>query len=168
GAATRFGSDKTRYEVGGVALLDRVLRAVADAYDLLVVGERRATAVPVTWLREDPPGSGPANAVVAALPRVRAPRVVLLAGDLPFVDASTVRRLLAAGGDGGVLTDADGRRQYLCSAVRTDALVSAAGGTDWAGHSMRALLAPLDLRPCGARGREAHDVDTPEDVPSDP
>lgn len=166
GAASRFGSDKTQFPLGGVRLLDRVLRAVRDAADLIVVGDERPTATPVTWVREDPPGSGPANSVVAALPRVRTERVVLLAGDLPFVEPRTVRRLLSANG-GGVLVDADGNEQYLCSAVRTADLQSAADGGQWSQRSVRALLAPLDLQPVRAVGREAHDVDTPDDVPSD-
>lgn len=168
GTSSRFGSDKLAVRVAGSTLLERVLAAVASATQVVVVGERRPVQVAVTWTREDPPGSGPAAAVVAALPLVRTDRVVLLAADQPFVDETTVARLLRAARPGAVLVDGTGRRQYLCSAFVTADLRAAAGSADWTDRSVRALLSAIELVPVRAEGREAHDVDTPDDVPSGP
>jgi len=169
GAATRFGADKTRAALEGVPLLDRVLAAVTDADSTIVVADPRPVPSEVLWVREDPAGSGPANAVVAALDHIRAPLVVLLAADLPYVTTGTVGRLLAAADaaglvEGAVLRDPTGRLQYLCVAARTDALRAAAAGRGWADASMRQLLSPLTLVPVDAHGREAFDVDEPGDL----
>lgn len=97
GSARRLGgADKPGVRVGGRALLDRVLAACADAADTVVVAEPRATARPVRWAREDPPGGGPLAALDAGLRHTTAPYVVVLSADLPFLDEKTVRRLLDA------------------------------------------------------------------------
>jgi molybdopterin-guanine dinucleotide biosynthesis protein A len=181
GSSTRLGADKTRLTIGGTSLLDRVLAAVPDADRVIVVGDERRTVRPVKWLREDPPGSGPAAAVVAGLAEVRADLVVVLAGDLAMVDAGTVGRLLdALGGpddaagdtygpagapDGALLTDQDGRRQHLTGAHRTAALRRAAAAREsWTNAAMHLLLAPLSISAVVPHGNEAHDVDTPADL----
>ncbi|WP_370617144.1 molybdenum cofactor guanylyltransferase [Mumia qirimensis] len=172
GEARRFGADKLGVVVDGVRLLDRVLASVADAQRCVVVGPERETVVPVVWTREDPPGSGPANAVVAGLRGCEAPYAVLLAGDLPYVAATTVVRLLSAldadpTADGVMLVDESGRDQLLCSAWRREALGRAvATRPDWTGGSVRRLIAPLTTRRLTAEGREARDIDRPEDLPS--
>lgn len=174
GEARRFGADKLAVPVDGVPLLDRALAAVAGARRRVVVGPPRTTADDaVTWTREDPPGAGPAAAVVAGLRVCTASYVVLLAGDLPYVGAPAVTRLLAAlaagpAVDGAHLVDADGRAQHLCSAWRRDSLVRAvAARDDWTDAPVRRLLAPLDVRAVSTEGREARDIDRPEDLPSE-
>ncbi|MDO9379911.1 MAG: NTP transferase domain-containing protein [Nocardioidaceae bacterium] len=172
GASRRFGSDKTRVVLDGLTLLDHVLAATAAAARTVVVGDERPLAGgrEVTWVREDPPGSGPAQAVVAALEHLTAPRVVLLAADLPHLAPATVRRLLdAAQHRPASLVDAGGRVQHLCTVIGTDRLREvAARRPTWAGGSMKALLAPLRVVLVPAVGEEAHDVDEPHDVPSAP
>ena len=96
GASTRMrGTDKAGLDVGGIALLDRVLSAVADAQHVVVVGPRRPTAWPVTFTIEEPAGSGPAAAIVHGLSLIEAPMVVVLAADLPFA-ATAVPKLIDA------------------------------------------------------------------------
>jgi molybdopterin-guanine dinucleotide biosynthesis protein A len=166
------GADKTRLQVEGVPLLDRVLTAVADAKHRVVVGKPRPVAVPVRWAREEPTGGGPAAAVVAGLELVAAPIVVLLAGDLPRLAGATVRRLLdattaGAGADpfdGAILVDSGGRRQHLTCAVDTAALRRAARSRPtWHDAAMHELLADLRLRPVPVQGRETDDIDTAGD-----
>lgn len=173
GGSTRLGTDKTRLRIGGVPVLERVLSAVADAEQRFVVGaeQRDLSAGPLRWLREDPPGSGPANGVACAAPGLRAGVVVILAGDLPYVDAGTVGRLLTATDTAvaAVLRDAGGREQWLCAAVRTTALrETLANRADWADAAMRDLLRPLAPELVDAHGDETHDIDTPDDIPSQP
>jgi len=167
GSGRRFGGDKTAALVDGVPLLDRVLCAVASANRRIVVGSQRPVRSEVIWTREEPAGGGPAAGVVAGLSHVRAPWTVLLAGDLPFVDAGTVGRLLGCG-QGAVLVDAGGRRQQLSVAVSTDLLRARAGQRDWTDVSMSTLLAGLPLVEVPAAGDEAHDVDVPLDLPGAP
>ncbi len=121
-----------------------------------------------------PPGGGPAAGVVAGLEHVTAPIVMLLAGDLPRLDAATVHRLLAAiepsgahqySVDGAILVDRDGRRQHLTCAVVTESLRRAAGRrSTWHDAAMHELLADLRLHPVPVQGREADDIDTPADL----
>jgi molybdopterin-guanine dinucleotide biosynthesis protein A len=169
GGAARFGgADKASIEVAGETLLERALRALAEVQDVVVVGDEVPTGRPVTFLREDPPGGGPAAGLLAGLagfPRV--PRlVVVLAVDMPLVTPGTVRRLAASAAvDGALLVDGDGRRQYLCAVYRTEALRAAAPGLpEQHGLPVRRLVGDLELVEVPAVGGEAQDVDTWDDL----
>jgi CTP:molybdopterin cytidylyltransferase MocA len=149
GARRLGGTDKPSLTVGARTLLDRVLSVCADASTTVVVGPRRPTLRPVSWVREDPPGGGPLAALDAGLGSVTAPVVLVLSADLPFLRRETVRALLDGAGPGTgppVETDADshshadayahadpdpdiegaivddGRDQPLLAAYRTDSL----------------------------------------------
>lgn len=176
GAAERLGGvDKPMLEVGGRSLLARSLAALSDADPVVVVGPRRPGVDGVVWTREEPPGAGPVAALAAGLAFVHRSRVVVLAGDLRGVTAAVVGRLLEAldrphdGGhaeapDGAVLVDADGRRQWLLGAWRTTSLREALPA-DPAGASVRRVLGGLTIVDVPARGDEAADVDTVDDLP---
>ncbi|OII62971.1 molybdenum cofactor guanylyltransferase [Streptomyces sp. CC53] len=179
GAARRLGgADKPALSVGGRALLDRVLDACADAGRAVVVGGRRATARHVVWAREEPPGGGPLAALDAGVRHVQADTVVVLGGDLPFLDAATVRGLVDAldGGrtDGGrveaaLAVDADGRDQPLVAAYRTEplrreiALIAAEHGR-LSGLPLRLLTQELDIARVPGRPLASFDCDTWEDL----
>jgi len=135
------------------------------------VGGRPPGGPPVRFVREEPPGAGPVPALRRGLGELghpadpgAAPWLAVLAADLPFLRAAHLRALLAAaaGGDGAaregagregaghegaVLTDDEGRAQWLAGCWRTEALRRAAGG--YCGASLRGLLAPL--RPATVR-----------------
>ena len=169
GSAARFqGADKASMEVGGATLLEHVLGALADVPEVVVVGDELVTSRPVSFVREDPVGGGPAAGLLAGLAGfARTPRLtVVLAVDMPMVTTDTVRRLLLASqGDGALLVDEDGRRQYLCGVYRTEALRGAAPAYEHQhGMSMRALVSDLDLAEVPALAWESRDVDTWEDL----
>lgn len=155
GAARRLGgTDKPAVQVGGRALLDRVLAACADAGTTVVVAGPRPTARPVTWAHEDPPGGGPVAALDAGLRRTEAGHVVVLSADLPFLEPAAVRRLLAAlrasGAEGALLTDTGGRDQPLVAAYRASALRRELGALSHehgglTGLPLRRLTAALEL-----------------------
>ncbi|MFI6352544.1 NTP transferase domain-containing protein [Streptomyces sp. NPDC050743] len=155
GAARRLGgADKPGLRVGGRALLDRVLTACAGAGTTVVVADRRPTARPVRWAREEPPGGGPVAALEAGLRHTTAEHAVVLSADLPFLRPDTLQRLLTAlgdtGADGALLTDADGRDQPLVAAYRTAALrreltALAAGPDGLTGLPLRRLTGALSL-----------------------
>ncbi|MFD4786346.1 NTP transferase domain-containing protein [Streptomyces sp. NPDC058459] len=126
GARRLGGADKPGVQIGGRALLDRVLDACADAATAVVVAAPRSTVRPVRWAREEPSGGGPVAALDAGLRLTSAEHAVVLSADLPFLGADTLHLLLAAlrdsGADGALLTDEDGRDQPLVAAYRTAAL----------------------------------------------
>jgi molybdopterin-guanine dinucleotide biosynthesis protein A len=145
GTARRLGGvDKPGLVVGGRTLLDRVLAAVDGAARVVVVGPQRPTSRPVMWCREEQPGAGPVAALAAGLSQVTAERVLLLAGDLPFLTAATVQVLVDAigVGVGALLVDDAGRDQLLLGAWRT-AELRAALPAEPAGVALRAVLEPL-------------------------
>ena len=180
GGAARFGgADKASIELDGTTLLERSLEALADVAEVVVVGDTVVTSRPVTFLREDPPGGGPAAGLLAGLAGFpRTPRlVVVLAVDMPLVTAATVRRLTLAAAqddgypdghpdghlDGALLVDGTGRRQLLCAAYRAEALLAAAP-EDRHGLPVRRLVGDLRLVEVPAVGDEARDVDTWDDL----
>ena len=172
GLARRLeGTDKPALEFGGTTLLDRAIDACAEAGDVVCVGPRRPTRRDVFWTREDPPGSGPVAALAAGLSITRAQYVVLLAADLPFVDAELVHSLWidSADHDGAVLTDRSGKDQWLAACYRRSSLTEAIsrqsaehGSLD--GLSLKRLLADFDLARVPDVAGQAFDCDTWEDV----
>jgi molybdopterin-guanine dinucleotide biosynthesis protein A len=148
------GVDKTMLDVGGATILDRVLGTLtaASVTPLVVVGEPRAVSYPVQWTRERPPGGGPVAGLAAGLAEIGTPCVVVVAGDLPFLDVPTIETLrvtardtLGRGGAvGAILVDATGRDQPLVGCWSTDALRSALPSAP-SGTSMWRLIAPLQL-----------------------
>ncbi|MFI8517514.1 DUF6457 domain-containing protein [Streptomyces sp. NPDC085481] len=183
GAARRLGgADKPGVQVGGRALLDRVLAGCREAGTTVVVAEPRSTARPVAWAREEPPGGGPLAALDAGLRRLEdtttaataAPLVLLLSADLPFFDPRAAQRLVAAlvaapEAEAAVTVDADGREQPLVAAYRAGALRRELELVA-AGHGTLAGL-PLRLATKGLRGvrvtadpSASFDCDTWEDI----
>jgi molybdopterin-guanine dinucleotide biosynthesis protein A len=168
GASRRMGGrDKVALDVGGRTMLDRVLAAGEGAACTVVVGPPRQTSRPVVWCVEQPAGGGPAAAVGAGLEHVSAPVVVLLAGDQPLLDPSTVHRLLAAVGaagdglDGAVAVDDEDAPQWLCSAWWTTSLRASPLAPD---TSMRAALGALRWGRVPVGPAAAMDCDTPDDL----
>jgi molybdenum cofactor guanylyltransferase len=167
GARRLGGADKPGLLVGGRALVGWVGAAVAGADRLVLVGPGRPELPHAITVREDPPGGGPVPALSAGLTEVHAPWVAVLAADLPFLRAEHVDELRrrAAGRSGAVLTDDDGRPQWLAGVWRATELRD--GLREYRGTSLRGLLDPLG--PALVRSRPAarpawYDCDTPEDV----
>ena len=163
------GADKASIEIDGVTLLERSLAATISAVEVVVVGAQVPTSRPVTWTAEDPPRGGPAAGLLAGLDRflVTPDLVVVLAVDMPKVNAGTVARLTWAveadpATDGAVLADGDGRRQPLAAVYRHSALSSARPPSLEQQHGlpMRLLVDPLRLAEVPVVGDEARDVDT--------
>jgi molybdopterin-guanine dinucleotide biosynthesis protein A len=178
------GADKAGLEIGGRTLLERCLAALADADEVVVVGDERPTSRPVLWTRESPPYGGPVAATYAGLDALTRGSpvhssgenpvgttqthgtipILVVAVDMPEVSTGTVRRLVTAGGegrDGAVLTD--GGRRHLAFVATRDALERVRPPTT-SGAAMRDLWRALDLVDVPALGEEAHDIDEPDDL----
>jgi molybdopterin-guanine dinucleotide biosynthesis protein A len=167
GSARRLsGVDKTLLRVGGMTLLRRAVDALGEARPVVVVGPERAGFPDVVWTREAEPGAGPVAALAAGLDALGADAgvVVVLAGDLAAIGRSTVERLAASvSGDGAVLVDAEGKRQWLLGAWRVEALRSALP-EETSGASLRRTLGGLSITEIVERPGESADIDTPEDL----
>lgn len=175
GRASRVdGAAKPLFEVGGRSLLRAAVEAAgtAGAAPILVAGPVLDPSLDVRWVREEPAYGGPAAGVVTALGRLDADpeRMLLLACDLPHVDAAVAALLAAADvlpadSDGVCLADASSRPQWLTGLYRTASLHRAAatlpdGGRD---APVRALLADLAIAVVAAPDA-VDDIDTWEDL----
>jgi molybdopterin-guanine dinucleotide biosynthesis protein A len=130
----------------------------------VVVGPERPELSRAITVREDPPGGGPVPALRAGLVRVGAPFAAILAADLPFLRASHVDELRrrASGAPGAVLTDDDGRPQWLAGVWRVADLLGAL--RDYSGTSLRGLMEPLGPAYVQMGGAAWYDCDTQADV----
>lgn len=160
------GADKAMIDIAGTTLLDRSLAAVSDAGKIVCVGPQRPGHSEVIWTEENPPGSGPAAAIVAGLDLVGRPITVVLSVDNPFVDAALVERLArrCASSVGVVVTDGDGRLHPLIAAYPTDLLrASAAGLPSTEGASVAQLLSGVPYATL-EDDDAARDCDTWDDI----
>ncbi|MBL7498187.1 molybdenum cofactor guanylyltransferase [Frankia sp. CNm7] len=174
------GADKAAVTVGGRTLLGRVLSALLAAEPavgrMVVVGPPRLEldryGARVVQTVEDPPGGGPVAGLAAGFAWVRAPFVVVLAVDMPFLTPAHLAALRAemtttpsAGPDADValLVDPDGRDQPLAAVWRVDAL-RAALPAEPAGRAMRALLAGRTVARVPADARGCLDCDAEQDL----
>ena len=101
GRGTRMGGvDKPGLLVHGRRLLDIALSATAHLDAVVVVGPHRPELDPgITQTQETPAGAGPVEAIWAGLSATRLPDdavVVVLASDLPHIEAVSVDALIAA------------------------------------------------------------------------
>ena len=153
GTSQRFAPDKLAEPVDGKPLLERTLASLPEDFQVVVVGSVRDVDLPVIFTREDPPGGGPAAAMIAGVRRALAESVdviVVLPADAPLA-GQAARTLLNRLEDGRstlavVGVDAHGQEQPLQLALRpagAEALLTAAGPGSAAGVSARRLLEAL-------------------------
>lgn len=167
GGSSRFGGvDKAMLVLDGMSLLDRVLTATIAAESTVVVGPERPVCRPVEWTSESPPGGGPVAGIAAGLAVGRAPIVLLLSCDLPWITGTEVAKLVDGVGehDGFGLLDTDSREQWLAAAYRRTGLVEALKRLgDPRDKSVRRLFLGLDLA-WSAPSRAGDDVDSWADL----
>jgi molybdopterin-guanine dinucleotide biosynthesis protein A len=177
GRATRFGGrDKSRLIVEGRSIIVRqvdVLQRVA-AEILIAGGDASRFAdlgLPVAADRR--PGLGPIGGLEAALGAARGDRVLVVACDLPFLDARLLERLAALAGpdvDGAWVRGPRGVEPLL-ACYRRQARAAVAGAIDAGRLSLHGLAPVLrmaeiagdELRAFGAPDRLLANVNSPED-----
>lgn len=99
GRSRRFGRDKLREEVAGRRLVEHPIAALRGVFGprVAIVGDCDVSLQDAgdAWIPDEHPGIGPMGGIATALRRLdRA--VLVLAGDLPAVEASTVRSIAEA------------------------------------------------------------------------
>ncbi|MFI9533169.1 NTP transferase domain-containing protein [Nocardia fusca] len=169
GRASRMGGvDKPGLVVGGRSMLQTALTAVASLGRTVVVGPPRPElAAHIVQTREPEPGSGPVAAVaagLAALGAEPAPRVVVLAADLPFLTDAAIAELVRRSDDFDAVfaADAAGRPQYLIGVWRTEPLAARLGELDSVINQPMKALVPLRTNIVALPGVD--DCDTPGEI----
>lgn len=165
GRSTRFDDgDKALATVDGEPILERVAARLGAVTDDVVVncrhvqreGFERALAnvdATVRFAVDDRPDEGPLVGLDTALNAVSTPRVVVVACDLPFLDATVLDALVAmvdgepGSPDAAVLKGDDGFTKPTCAAYRTDPLAaSIADALSSGSRRLRDALEDLDVR----------------------
>ncbi|HEY5153329.1 MAG TPA: molybdenum cofactor guanylyltransferase, partial [Acidimicrobiales bacterium] len=138
GRSSRMGTDKALLvvDVDGRPLVSRAAQALADAGagEVLVIGGDAPAlgALGLDARPDDHPGEGPLGAILTALRLAGEDLVMVLACDMPAIDAASVRAIvgaLAAAPEALVAAPlVDDRGQYLTAAYRrgSQALLGAA------------------------------------------
>lgn len=127
GRSVRFGRDKLLAEVGGRPMVAAPIAALREVFGprVTVVGDCNPAVRTLAdaWLPDDHPGTGPMGGIATALARLAKPTLVL-AGDLPAIDAATIHRLVdafLACPDASVVLattgQGSGSRDHPCTAV---------------------------------------------------
>jgi molybdopterin-guanine dinucleotide biosynthesis protein A len=186
GASRRMGTDKRWVPIEGRPMLLRTLDRLAGCPVLLVIDPRDPPGVElpanVRVIPDSRPGEGPLAALEAGLAAlderpaaVTDPIVVVIAGDMPWVEPPVLRLLAQrlAQGDGAdvaCLADESGPRPLPLALRRTPTLARLTPLLDTGERRLRALLAgavaiPLDewLALDPVRGT-LQDVDVPADL----
>lgn len=187
GASTRMGRDKAFVEVDGAAMVERALDALvaAGCAPLFVVGgdetrlrallaarpgraERAGSAgrtpVAVEWIADRWPGEGPLGAILTALGRTLAPTVVV-ATDLPALDAPTVRALLdPAVSEVDVVVASTGRPEPLCARWSPSSLPALQARFDAGERAVHRAIADLRSVEVPVDAAALRNVNRPDDL----
>ena len=148
GQARRFGGGaKGLALVGGLRIVDRVLAALHEvAGEVVLVGAPPAIAATLPALRPIPdeaPGAGPLGGIVAAL-RATGRDTLVVAWDMPFIDAKHLRPLLGEENDAEVVAwEIEGRVEPLCALYRATAAAELAAAFAAGERSPREALRRL-------------------------
>ena len=177
GASQRFPPDKLAQLVGDEPLLDRSLASLPQDFVVVVVGSVREVARPAIFTSEDPPGGGPAAALVAGVRRALAEStdaIVTLPADAPLGGEAAMTLLSRLEDDPSleavVGIDSSGREQPLQLALRpaaAGALVSSRRA--WRrsrsiGPSTARCAAAWIGRRTSWRRLQLWDIDTPDQL----
>jgi molybdenum cofactor guanylyltransferase len=128
GDGRRIGGDKAIVELEGRPLVIYPLEALHEVCDDVAVVAKRDTVLPSlgsvadVWIEPDEPRH-PLCGIVHALQLAGGRSVIVVAVDLPLVDAPTLRLLVDTARDGApVVPRAHGRLQPFCALYTTGAL----------------------------------------------
>jgi molybdopterin-guanine dinucleotide biosynthesis protein A len=175
GSGKRMGGVlKPLLKIGGVPMITRVLNALEHAERIVVVGPSELDDyLPenVKRTQEQPPGGGPVAGISAGLASGKpAEKIIVAAGDLPFLSWAAITLLAQETAGCAVYLDDEGRRQPLVAVWQATALENALHLVPREGSSMKALLAAADVAEVawpGAKTQDPepwYDCDTPEQL----
>jgi molybdopterin-guanine dinucleotide biosynthesis protein A len=170
GSSRRMGEDKaTLRRPDGRTWLKAALDTLdaAGADELLVVGGEAVTAPTGRWIPDLHPGQGPLAGLEAALHASRHPWCLLVACDMPQLEADLLRRILdlREGGLDAVVPEVDGRLQPLHAAYHRRCLAAIEEALRAGRRSLQALVPLLAAkRPPLPACPSFFNANTPEDA----
>ena len=175
GQARRYGGrDKSRLVIDGRTIIVRqvdVLQRVASELFIVAPDDGRYRDLGVPVYPDVIPASGPMGGLATALERARAPRVLVVACDLPYLEAPLLAALVdaAAEGDGAWARSPRGveplvacYRRSARGVVRGAILAGRLAVVDL-GAVMRLRLVDVDSVATGRAARDLANVNTPAD-----
>jgi molybdenum cofactor guanylyltransferase len=173
GSSRRMGRDKAELVVAGERLADRAARVLQTVCDpVLEIGPGRSA---LETIGDDDPHTGPLAALVTGAGALRTRgyegAVLLLAVDLPFVDARLLELLVNHPAADSVVPLAGGMRQSCCARYASAALATATDLVERGERAMHALLSSVPVVEITEPEWRAvappdalADLDTPEDL----
>jgi molybdenum cofactor guanylyltransferase len=166
GASRRMGSPKAALPWSGGSLAQRAADALAATCSVAIeVGPGFTTLERVD---EPTPSEGPLGALVAAIVRLEMCRpLILLACDLPLVDAASLAALCASPDPRSVVpVDVDGVAQTVCARYSTSTQALAVDAFERGERSLKVLLEGADVVvvPGVVRPELLVDIDTPAEA----
>jgi molybdopterin-guanine dinucleotide biosynthesis protein A len=173
-----MGRDKAQVSLGGLALLEHSVSAVAEVCETVIIagGDRppgRIGADSVVWVADPPAAAGPLAGILAGLLASPHPAAVVVACDMPFVKPDFLRHLLdLLEGCDAVVPLAAGRAQPLHAAYSRASIAGVQSVLRLGGRSVADLLPRLRVRYLGEErcadmdsdGLSCFNVNTPEDL----
>ena len=178
GASRRMGTDKALLSVGGVAMAARVaaaLRAGGCAEVIAIGGDAVAIeALGLAVVADRSPGEGPLGGIITALEYTAATTVVV-ACDLPYLDASTVALLIDTLHDAtannapvDVAMASTGRLEPLCAVWNQSALPAMKQAFAGGERAIHRTLAELRVASVVVAGPVLRNMNTPAELDQDP
>jgi molybdopterin-guanine dinucleotide biosynthesis protein A len=174
GASRRMGTDKRLVLVDGEPMLRRVATAVASVADELLVVVAPNRPIPPFLLEsldarvvtDGRPDAGPLAGMEAGLLEAAADRVLVVAGDLPWVEPELLRSLVGGltGADAAMAEGRRGPEPLLAAYRRGQALAAATRLLDAGERRARALLHELTIATVADPGGSSRNVNEPADL----
>jgi|SRR5579871_6578067 len=150
GKSSRMGTDKALLELAGRTLLQRALEVVhAVSGDVRIVGAADKFSAFAPVVEDQYEGCGPLGGIHAALAATSSPFNLVLAVDLPFIEARFLQHLLAeARSSNAVVTvpRAAGGLQPLCAVYRREFGLLAEQALAEGRNKIDALFAQIPVR----------------------
>jgi molybdenum cofactor guanylyltransferase len=174
GASRRMGTDKRLALVDGEPMLRRVASVVTSAVDELIVVVAPARPLPPGVLEglgarvvsDRRAGAGPLAGIEAGLLGASADRVLVVAGDLPWMQPSLLHALLDGLSEADAVVAVGGRGQepLLAAYRRHPALAAATRLLDTGERRAKALLRELTVATVEDSGGSTLNVNEPADI----
>jgi molybdopterin-guanine dinucleotide biosynthesis protein A len=152
GESKRMRRSKALLEVGGVAMLTRVCKAVSEVAKIVVVVSARGQVLPALppacWRVDDEQEQkGPLSALSTGVHALGCSdgHTFVVGCDYPFLTGAYLRALLGHAGEADLTVDASDHAQPLCAWYRTECLTKASDLIRSGEYRLRMILKGLSV-----------------------
>jgi molybdopterin-guanine dinucleotide biosynthesis protein A len=169
GRSSRMGRDKSVLEIGGVAMAQRVARALREAgcTPVIAIGPAHLSGG-LDHIDDRAPGEGPLGGILTALGRGGGAAVMIVACDLAWLDAASLSALLDANdSDAQVVVARTDRLEPLCALWRPTALDIVQRAFDNGERAVHRVLAGMTIVEVPVAAGALVNVNSPDDLPSE-